>query len=307
VFSIAGIIFYLAEIGIFAYSFDFTTAISPLTVCAMAFFLLSLYSFNTAGLYSGVHSAKADRNALLPSGLLGNNMLLLTGFVILSVLISLFQPFRVIMGVVYKGIAAVIRLIGTVVNSGVDEDVTASSPAADDSASTIFDTEAAVDSGNYIWLYVILTILIAIAVIWLMVYILNSFSGSSRGGRKVPGWLKRLFGKKDAAKDYEDQVENLFDLSEFLSDKGDRIKSILRRPRPQTFQDMESDELRVRFAYKSLLKRRGTLSKTPLEMAKSEPPATARLCESYVNIKYAQSPAVTTDGDVARRAMEEMK
>ncbi len=304
-FSVAGIVMYLAEMTIFSYSFGLSDAISPLTVCAMAFFLLSLYSFNSAGLYSGLHSVKTDASAPLPPGLMSRNMLLLTGFIIIAMLISVFEPFRLILGGIYSALTAAIRFLAGLINTGSD---TAPVSTPDTVAAPVQELPAAQEEGGMLWLYIVVSVLIAALVIALTVYILNSFSGSGRKSRGIPEWLKRLFSRKSAPQDYEDDVENLFNLSEFLSSGGKKLRAVFSRPRPQSFGDMANDEMRVRFAYKALLKARGELSKTPLEHAALEDDeAAARLCRSYSDIKYAQRPAAPEDGSAALGAMNALK
>ena len=60
----------------------------PLCWCGLGAFCLSLYSFNAASLYTGVHNVKGGESMAIPSGIRGRNLLLLTGFLLAAVLLG---------------------------------------------------------------------------------------------------------------------------------------------------------------------------------------------------------------------------
>ena len=72
----------------------------PLCWCGLASFCLSLYSFSTASLHTGLHNMKGGESMAIPAGIRGRNLALLTIFLILAILVGS-------IGAVRQGLAGV--------------------------------------------------------------------------------------------------------------------------------------------------------------------------------------------------------
>ena len=93
--------------------------------------------------------------------------------------------------------------------------------------------------------------------------------------------------------EYEDDVERTGDLREALKERAEQARKWVKKlgERPERYEDMPDERMRLRFVYKALLKS-GRVegwrsSSTPREVgAALETPALKKLTEAYAGARY---------------------
>ena len=288
--------------------------VQPLCWCGLAAFTLSLYSFNAASLYTGVHNARGGETMAIPSGIRGRNMLLLTGFLLVAMLIgSLGVLHRALNGAWHgflAGVAAVFRFFASL--SGDSEMKAPPTPTPTPEPEVTANIGAMVPDGDPTFITTYAILLCALAAVFAILTILFSRRENRGGGaHKFADWVRGLFKTKQIL-EYEDEVERTDDLRTLFAERRKKARSWLQRlrERPEKFEDMPDDRLRVRFAYKALLKS-GRIegwspAATPNEIASgAESEAYRKLTDAYNGARYDLEQEVPPEA--ANTAQEAMK
>ena len=111
-------------------------------------------------------------------------------------------------------------------------------------------------------------------------------------GHRFSDWVKGLFKTKEVL-EYEDDVERTTDLRTVLAQRREKARRWVKklREKPERYEDMPDDRMRLRFVYWSLL-RSGRVSgwtpaATPREVgAEMKTEAFQRLTEAYEAARY---------------------
>ncbi len=277
----------------------------PLCWCGLASFCLSLYSFNTSSLHTGVHNMKGGESMAIPAGIRGRNLLLLTGFLILSVFLGSLGIFhRALSGLghwLVMGFAGFIRFMANI-SGGDGPRMAASSPEP-----TPLETESPglaniAEDGDPTFA-IVYGILLALAAVVFLLLALGFIREGRKGGigHRFSNWVKGLFQTKEVL-EYRDDVERTADLRAVLAERREKARRWLKklREKPERYEDMPDDRMRLRFVYRSLL-RSGrvagwTPAATPKEVgAEMKTPAFQRLADAYSGARYDLEHPVTPE------------
>ena len=231
-------------------------AFQPLCWCGLGAFCLSLYSFNASSLYTGVHNAKGGESMAIPSGIRGRNLLLLTGFLLAAVLLGslgILHRFLSGTGRWLLGLAA--GFLQLLAGLGGGDPMPASAPT-----STPVETEAPglsniVEDGDPTFAVVYGILLGVCCILFFLLAYGFIREGKNGGGHRLADWFRNLFRTREIL-EYEDDVERTADLRTALAEGGKKARRWLKKlgEKPERFEDMPDDRMRLRFAYKALLK-----------------------------------------------------
>ncbi len=305
--ALAAIVLYIFDCAYFYLNTGVIKEIMPITYCALIAFLLSLYSFNTNSLHNGLHNVKGGTVMAVPAGLRSRNIIMLTIFVLITVPLAS-------MGFLHKGLSAgvgfIVRCVWSVmkaITSGSSDAPT--QPQQPHEWAELPETDFALHPGTNDGLFVpiFIGIMLALGVIGLIVVFVAM--PDRRGGRgSLSELMKRLF-KVRQVEAYEDSVERLLDLKGLLKKSRDNVKSFFEKltATPEKFEDMPDSRMRVRFAYKYLLKssrvNHRAVYYTPTELSSelgiSE---VQQLAEVYNTARYKESSEVTAEHEATAKA-----
>ena len=269
-------------------------AFRPLCWCGLASFCLSLYSFNAASLYIGVHNVKGGESMAIPSGIRGRNLILLTVFLVAAVLLgSLGVVHRFLSGagrwLVSLGAAFLRFMAGLGGGSGMMSP-TSPTPTAEETEGPGLSN--IVEDGDPTFAVFYGIILGVCGILFFLLAYGFVKEGRRGGGHRFADWVRGLFRTREIL-EYEDDVERTGDLRSALAEGGKKARRWLKklREKPERFDDMPDDRMRFRFAYKALLKS-GRVSgwipsATPREVGgKLETEAFRELTEAYCAARY---------------------
>jgi len=313
--AVASVIIYIVALLYFDMRGFAAADYAPVSWCALASFLLSLYSLNNSGLMSGVHNAKGGDTMAMPSGIRGRNILLLSLFIAVAVLIgSLAFLHRFLSGVsvwLLRSFAGFLLFLSRL-NGGGGAPQPSPTPAEEEDRPLLPEGDAG--DPTFVAVYVVLLALLGAA---LALYLIFGTGKAVRGSRalgRLAALFRRLF-KPRRILEYEDSVERTLDLKGLLKSGGVRLRELWGRLsfRPERFEDMPDNRMRVRFAYKMLL-RSGRVdgwlpSSTPAEVGAAMRTESLRsLTESYNFARYDEIEAVPDEAaENARKALGDMK
>ncbi|MBR6311663.1 MAG: hypothetical protein IKR51_01645 [Oscillospiraceae bacterium] len=85
-----------------------TTDIGPLPIVTLVTFLLAMFSFNAAGISSGLHNTKSGQKMRVPAGLRGKNAILLALVLAIGVALSFVKPLQSVFSYIVVGILFVV-------------------------------------------------------------------------------------------------------------------------------------------------------------------------------------------------------
>ena len=294
--AVASLLIYL---GACVYFFvgDYALAdFQPLCWCGLGSFCLSLYSFNTASLHTGIHNMKGGESMAIPAGIRGRNLLLLTGFLMVSILVGSIGVFRRgLAGLwhwIVMGIAGFIRFMANI-SGGDGPRMPASTPEPSPMETEGPGLMNIAEDGDPTFAIVYGILLALGAVVFLLLAFGFIREGKKGGfGHRFSDWVKGLFKTKEVL-EYEDDVERTTDLRTVLAQRREKARRWVKklREKPERYEDMPDDRMRLRFVYWSLL-RSGRVSgwtpaATPREVgAEMKTEAFQRLTEAYAAARY---------------------
>lgn len=268
----------------------------PLCWCGLGSFCLSLYSFNTASLHTGVHNMKGGESMAIPAGIRGRNLLLLTGFLLLAVLVGSIGAVRQgLAGLwhwIVMGAAGFIRFLANV-SGGDTPRMSSATPEPSPLETEETGLANLVEDGDPTFI-IVYGILLALGGVVFLLLALGFIREGRKGGisHRFSDWVKGLFQTKEVL-EYKDDVERTADLRDILAQRRERARRWVRklREKPERYEDMPDDRMRLRFVYWSLL-RSGRVSgwtsaATPKEVgAGMKTPAFQKLGDAYSAARY---------------------
>ncbi len=312
--AVASLLVYLASCLYFFLGDAELRDFQPLCWCGLAAFCLSLYSFNAASLYTGVHNAKGGETMAIPSGIRGRNLILLTLFLIAAVLIgSLGVLHRFLAGAgqwIVSVFAAFLRFMaGLGGGSGM---MTPSSATPEPEETEGPGLAGIVEEGDpTVVIFYVILLGVCCVLFFLLAYGFIKEGKNGGAGHRFADWVRGLFRTKEIL-EYKDDVERTADLKTVLAESGKRARKWLGklREKPERFEDMPDDRWRLRFAYKALLKSGRVAGWIPSATAKEvggkmETQALKDLTEAYCAARYDLERDVTPEqAECARAAMQ---
>lgn len=260
-----------------------------------AAFLLSMFSFNAAGIASGLHNTKNGSKLRVPAGLRGKNMILLVILLAVGIGVSFIEPLRSIVSYIIRFIIFVSSKLSELMSSSETIEVEGTPEPTEYSIEPTTLPDVPVNKP----LSIVVLIFLILVVILGGILIFAAFFGESRGaGGRGSGARRRRSRRAKQVEDeeYDDSVERLHDLRTLLRDRrakaSKRLQKLLRRP--QKIDDMPDDRTRIRFAYYSMLRSRSgremSRALTPLEVSdRQRADVLRRLAEDYSLVRYDET------------------
>ncbi len=318
--SISGIIVHLAVLILFA-GLEYPDALLRVaSLAAIVFFLLSLYAFNAKGLRRSIHAGSQKATVSYPAGMQMCNFFLITGFIILALILSNISPLFTMFSFVFgRLIKAIIALMGFVtglfdrrgVATSYEEDETATVAEED----SLFVVEPRGESSLMSTLVVIFSM--ACVAVLLIVFLRWLFKKGLKRIGGVPRFLLKLKSKfaPPEEEDYVDETENLFTWKSLWDGSKESLLNALRRAteRPQRMDDFADPRMKIRFAFKEVLKKivssdpRG-MYETPYELLANQldnEDDYAGLIEAYNDVRYGNIMPTDEQVKTARRVMKQ--
>ena len=309
--AVASLLVYLASCLYFFLGDYELRDFRPLCWCGLAAFCLSLYSFNGASLYTGVHNVKGGESMAIPSGIRGRNLILLTVFLVAAVLVgSLGFLHRFLSGAgqwLVSVFAAFLRFMAGLGGGSGMMSPSSATPEPEETEGP--GLSGIVEDGDpTVVIFYVALLGICCVLFFLLAYGFIKEGKNGGAGHRFTDWVRGLFRTREIL-EYEDDVERTGDLRTMLAESGKRARKWLGRLRekPERFEDMPDDRYRLRFAYKALLKsgRVGGWipSATPKEVGgKMETQALKDMTEAYCAARYDLEREVTPEQAASARA-----
>lgn len=284
------------------------------SVAGIVFFVLSLYAFNSRGLRKSVHADENAKSARLPRGIQMSSFLLVTGFIILTVLLSWLGPLIPVVAagigrvflLVFKFFGWLIGLADKLGNSGVT--------AQEESGSQMdignFMGDGAKEQSEF-WNSVVNAfglIVVSILAIVLLYMFYKKFLKGLKGVQEFLNKLRNLF-EPENVEDYVDEEESLFSWKKALESATEGVRNVVKKlaDRPQKFDDFQTGRMKIRFVYQQLLKQRvggdgGAAGRyeTPNEMLKHLPSDADVFIKSYNGVRYNDTEPTSKEVSLAK-------
>ena len=303
--AVMSIILYLFICAYFHLNTGAGEKLLPVTYCALGSFLLSFYSFNASSMKSGLHNVKGGNAMAVPAGLRGRNILIVSLFLLIAVPLAsidfLQQGLGSAVGFVLGGIWKIIAALAGAGGDSVSTPTPSPTPSEEPEPSGLpVDTGGSI--AGEIFVSVFLGVMLIAAIIFIAFLLIYS---QKEGGPKNFGGLKRflknLFKSKKIV-GYEDSVEHTLDLKGFLKKRQESVSRFFEKltSKPQRFEDMPDNRMKVRFAYKSLLNssrvNKRAIYYTPNELASQlEVPEITALSGVYNLSRYNEASEVSDE------------
>jgi len=293
--AVATLILYLGSSVYFLLGDAAIRDFQPVCWCGLASFCLALYSFNAASLHTGVHNVKGGESMTIPSGIRGKNLRLLTAFLVVALLIGslgiLHQALAATGRFALYGVKTVIDFMAGLSEGGGPTVSTAATPAPEEQTVGSIADIAEDGDPTFAIVYGILLALFAL-VFFLLAYGFIREGRKGGFGRRLARWAKDLLRTREVL-EYEDDVERTGDLREALKERAEKARKWVKRlrERPERYEDMPDERMRLRFVYRALL-RSGRVegwrsSSTPREVGEAlETPALKRMPAAYAAARY---------------------
>ena len=291
-----------------------TNDIGALPAVTLVTFLLAMFSFNAAGITSGLHNTKTGQKMRVPAGLRGKNMLLLALILIIGIALSFVKPLQSLFSYIVVGILFVVGKISELMNSEQPQQMVNTPEPTEYSIEPTTLPDVPVNKPLQVTFFVLMALIFILGVIVMAAAL---FGGGDHAGRGRGGGLRRRLGlrKKVEDEEYDDDVERLHDLRSLLRERrakaAKRLKRLMRRP--QKIDDMPDDRTKIRFAYYSMLRsasgRELSRALTPMEVSgRQRREELRRLASDYSAVRYDES-SEPAEGGVknAARAMSVMR
>jgi hypothetical protein len=313
--AIASIIVYIFDLIYFFNGGKEFADFAAVSWLSLITFLLSLYSFNASSLSSGVHNAKGGEVMSMPAGIRGKNLLLLTLFIILAVLIGNLEVLHNFLRAVSTWLLrAVVLFLKFFSNLGSGDSVQSTPEPSVEPTKELVALEPG--DGDPVFVTIYISLMIVIGLVFLVFLVIAFTKEGKRGGGfgRLSSFLKRLFKTRQIL-EYEDSVESTLDIKDILRKRSKRFRELWDKLtyRPERFEDMPDNRKKIRFAYKMLLKSRRvsgwTPSATPGEVgAVLKTESLKTLTEHYNSARYNEAAEITEDEvNNARRSLDDMK
>ena len=306
--AVISLVCYLAEIVIF--STQKTANVLPFNIIALGTFFVILFSLNNESLQSGVHNVKGGTVMRVPERVRFKNIILLAVFLVLALLVGNIRGIHSFFIAAVKsaaiGIWKLIELMGGVSTNAEP----AAIPAPEVTEEPVKYLEPDIPPSPVVIIFIVVIVaMFLIGVIFTM-----------RNKVPIMRAVRRLIKKrKDIGqldREYEEDIERVFSIKDVLKKRRRRFSDFFGRLfiRAERISDMPDNRMKVRFAYKALLKRLGAakngMPETPLEVGSSMPDhSISKLAADYSFARYcdivdvpdeAADNAVTAVGRISR-------
>lgn len=302
--TVAMILIYMAELLIFR-SED-SKFLGPLKICAFISFAIGLFNFNSLNLLTGVHNAKGGTSMPVPAGLRRKNAILLIAFFVISLLLGNLLPvgssIAYALRTILSGIWNFFMFVGGIgdANNPKPEPTPKESSAPD-----IINIDVPVNkfANAFVITFIIVLLILCLAIIFFVI------AGGPEGIKGKLKSLKDRLNKGEPDLGFEEDVEKIFSLRDLLKKRRRSLSGFFGRlfKRQERFDDMPDNRMKVRFAYKLLLKKKGVPKAgtplTPIEIGSTlDPENLKKLSEDYSEARYNEVGPVGDDAAKNARA-----
>ncbi len=318
-FTVLGIIVYLLCMIIYKAG-DLSAQASQYTnVAAIIFFLLSLYALNAKGLRKSLHKGVDEKSVHYPAGMQMNNFMVITAFIILSMLVSniypLFKLFQIASVYFVKGFGTVFGFINELLDQRTGNNKHVEDDTATEVGASIFDDmpESNITLLEDIIFFTVVFVCLALILFFFLRWL---FKKTGKGIKKLPAFMNKLRSMFDPEGESEfiDETEDLFDLKTVLSNIGSSIRDAAKKitQRPEKIDDFPTNRMKVRFAYKELLKKGQVkypkvVCETPIEFYEKELKSDPELVDFILYYNYARYSQADIPDRAVTLAKEAMK
>lgn len=260
-FAVSGILIYLLVMLIFFATNLSDQAAELLNYFSVIFFLLSLYALNAKGLRKSLHKGTEAQSVKYPHGMQMRNFLLVTGFILLAAIISNIYPLFALFGIIGQYIVKLFSKVFYFINWLFDQRTFRESSAEDDTFTDVgidifsdIPEHVQTPLEKIIFYTVVFACLLGVLIAffrWMNKKLGNSFKGLSA----LMNRIRNLFDNAPD-EDYVDEVESIFGWKNILTSLKDNVVQAVRKitVRPERIDDMPDNRMKVRFAYRELLK-----------------------------------------------------
>ena len=286
--AVASVCVYLFEVVFFAVSFGMDDPASPLCICTMINFLLCLYSANVKGMYDGLH-VRDKAGVRVSASMRQGNTLLLTGFIVLTVLVAMTGVVQKVLGFI---LLKIVQGINSALNFFASLETGAPAPSEEPVSEAAENLAALGTPEMGAGTYLFLGILIALGIFFLIALIV-AYSTIAPDLKNRIRRRKKERGE-DAEDFFGDEVESIFDM-DVVRARGKESLAALRSAlsRAPGFADMHTDAERVRFAYRTLLASpdvENARCATPRELGRSvSGQSVPAMTEDYASVRYGDT------------------
>lgn len=311
-FAVLGIIIYLLCMIVYKAGELSAQAANLTNWAAIIFFLMSLYALNAKGLRKSLHKGIDEKSVHYPAGMQMNNFMIITAFIILAMLVSniypLFKLFQLASVYFVKGFGTVFGFINDLLDQRTGNNKHVEDDTATEVGASIFEDMPESNITlleDIIFFTVVFACLAGIAFVFLRWF----FKKTGKGIKKLPAFMNKLRSMFDPEGESEfiDETEDLFDLKTVLSNIGASIREAAKKitQRPEKIEDFPTNRMKVRFAYKELLKKGQSkypkvVCETPIEFYEKELKSDPELIDFILYYNYARY----SQDDIPDRAVQ---
>jgi len=302
--TVAMILIYMVELLIFRS--ENPKLQEPLKIFAFISFAIGLFNFNSLNLLAGVHNAKGGTSMPVPVGVRRKNLILLIAFFAVSLLLGSLLPVGASIVYVLRKILSGIWMFLMFVGGIGDAKKPRPEPVPEETrAPDIINIDVPVNkfANVFVVTFIIILIVLCLIILWFV------FTGGAEGFKRKLKSLKDRLDKGQMDQDYEENVERIFSLRDLLKKRRRSLSGFFGRlfKRQERFEDMPDNRMKVRFAYKLLLKKSGVPKAgtplTPMEIGSTlDPESLKRLAQDYSEARYNEVEPVSEDAARNARA-----
>ncbi len=285
---------------------------------ALTLLLLYLLCSHALGLKAGLHNMPGETPMAWPKGVRAKNTLLVIAFFALVLGLAAVSPVQRGADKLFSDAVQGVRSISVNVSTGIREQMMAT-PTPDPKPTPDRTTEPEDEDEGYIppspWVKVFFLLVFVLPALVLAVVFLVFMPAELK---KALSRLRKRWGRgrreETPTEDYEEEQEKLRDWRDLLHAARKRMKLPLGPGRRKLrFRDLTDDRLRIRFAYRELLKsprgRKLSPAMTPGEVADELDGEIVReLVRQYDLARYAPGRPLASDAaEIAARAIRRLK
>lgn len=305
----AMILIYMAELLLLGP--ENSKLLDPLKICALVSFAVGLFNFNRLNLLTGVHNVKGGTSMPVPVSVGRKNVMLLIGFFAVSFLLgNLFPIGSAIIYALRTILAGIWKILMFFGGIGGESNPEPEPTPEETRTPDIVNIDAPVNKFANTF---IITFIIILLVLGLIIILFAIFGGDEGLAGKLKS-LKKRINRGQLDLDFEEDVEKISSLRELFKKRRRSLRGFFGRlfERQERFNDMPDNRMKVRFAYKMLLKKSGVPKAgtplTPIEIGNNlDPESLKKLSFDYSEARYNDiEPVGDAAAENARAALSDI-
>jgi len=302
--TVGGVLYIIA---VFAGGTEKDAYTTPLAVSAGAFLIAGLFTFNSENLWDAAKPGKGA--AKLPNGMRSSNILVVSGFVLLAVLLASFEKIKAVVGVGILYIIRLILMIMAFIASLAGGQGTGGGEGGGGSGDMFLPGDTKTTSMFWETVVKIVVIVALVAFALLILYLLYKLANKLI--KALPNLIDSILGRISPHLDdlYSDEAEKLRgeNLGGELTDGVKKLWDKLTYRAPK-YADMPDNRARVRFVYKRMIKdmsrwERRALTDTPNELKALSTEMSGQDTEKFIDVynkaRYTEKEITDADTRIA--------